>query len=296
MIKKLWRKIVPNPFDKLLKQAVKKGKKSFLICWNRGLGDIPLGLYALVARIRTYIPDSRVTFLTRPALAEGFSFLEDVSVIAIPHLKRGEPIDVKQALGPAADSYDVILENPDPTYWVRWQLGQLVPRLKWKEEWDGLWKKFDELHGSHVYIGVHVQTETHYSYEKNWPHDKWEQAFRHLLARRSAKIVLFGNEPLLKFDIEGIIDLRGQTSVKEFLSVIKNRCTTLIAPDSGVLSLMYYIDANFPLKVISLWADDKQGILKQNVPSPNLQLEHFPLIGPGGKIDLIDVEQVMGVI
>ncbi|MFI5334554.1 MAG: hypothetical protein ACHQT8_05250, partial [Chlamydiales bacterium] len=62
------------------------------------------------------------------------------------------------------------------------------------------------------------------------------------------------------------------------LSVIKNRCSTLIVPDSGVLSLTYFLNASFPLKMISLWSDPRQGVLKQNVPSPNPTLVHTPLL------------------
>ena len=92
--------------------------------------------------------------------------------------------------------------------------------------------------------------------------------------------------------MEGLIDLRGETTLHEMLSIIKNRCSYLIAPDSGVLSLTYYIDVTFPLKVISLWADPKQGILKQNVASPNPELVHAPLIGKKGDISSITVDEV----
>ena len=40
MLKKLWKKIAPNPLDRRLKKAAKQGCKSVLIPWNRGLGDI----------------------------------------------------------------------------------------------------------------------------------------------------------------------------------------------------------------------------------------------------------------
>ena len=79
MIKQLWRKFGPNPFDALLKRAQKNDQRRFLICWNRGLGDIPLGLYALVQRIRHFIPQASVTFVTRSDLGEAFKMLENVN-------------------------------------------------------------------------------------------------------------------------------------------------------------------------------------------------------------------------
>ncbi len=69
MFKKLYRKFGPNPLDQMLK---KQSGKKILIFWNRGLGDIALGLFAIVHRIREFIPDSQITFLTRPNLRDGF--------------------------------------------------------------------------------------------------------------------------------------------------------------------------------------------------------------------------------
>ena len=66
MLKKLIRKFGPNPLDRILEKAKQKNHKTFLIYWNRGLGDIALGLYAIVHRIRETIPDAEITFLTRP--------------------------------------------------------------------------------------------------------------------------------------------------------------------------------------------------------------------------------------
>ncbi|MGH2611703.1 MAG: hypothetical protein ACRDFB_01480, partial [Rhabdochlamydiaceae bacterium] len=96
-------------------------------------------------------------------------------------------------------------------------------------------------------------------------------------------IILFGlkKEPIFKHP--RIYDLRGETSPLEILSIIKNRCLSLIAPDSGVLGLTYFLNTPFPLKLVSLWADPNHGILKQNVPSPNPLLEHTPVISPNRK-------------
>ena len=83
MLKRLWKKFGPNPLDQKLKRAVKQECRRILIPWNRGLGDIALGLYALVYRIRKAIPDARITFVTRPDLAEGFKLLDNVETIIV---------------------------------------------------------------------------------------------------------------------------------------------------------------------------------------------------------------------
>lgn len=291
IFKRIWRKYAPNSLDKILRRAESRGQKQFLITWNRGLGDIALGLYALVFRIRQCVPDARITFLTRTDLCEGFSLLQDVKVFACPSWKRGTPFDLDATfteLGLKRDDFEVIMENPDVTWWLRWQLGTLVPKLKWNSRWDALYDKF-QLEGR--YIGVHVQTETQYGYQKNWSEQLWRELFKKISADYHLPILLFGFQPTPVFEIEGIVDLRGKTTVFEMISIIKNCCSTLVAPDSGILSLIFYIDEQFPLKVISLWADPRQGILKQNVSSPNNKLVHIPLIGEGN-VDLIGVELV----
>ncbi len=105
------------------------------------------------------------------------------------------------------------------------------------------------------------------------------------------QVLLFGFNPTLAFP--GTCDLRGQTTLLEMLSLIKNRCRFLLVPDSGVLSLTYYIDAIFPIHVISLWADPKQGVLKQKVVSPNTELVSRPLIAKNKDLRTLSVDTVM---
>ena len=121
-------------FDRLLKNAAKRKSKHFLICWNRGLGDIPLGLYALIYRIREFIPDVKITFLTRSDLLLGFSLLNQIEVLVDPSWKRGKPFNLKSSLAclqKSEESFDVIIEHPDPTRWLKWQLGRITPKLNW---------------------------------------------------------------------------------------------------------------------------------------------------------------------
>ncbi|MBS0604892.1 MAG: hypothetical protein JSS60_07635 [Verrucomicrobia bacterium] len=292
IFKKLWRKYGINPFDSLLKRAQAQGQSRFLICWNRGLGDIPLGLYALTYRIRAYIPHAQITFATRGDLADGFKMLDGVTAVVDPDWKRGVPFDLDKTLlntGLSRSDFDVILERPDPTHWLMWQIGTLVPKLSWNPDWDTLCKRF-ELDPKRSYVGVHVQTETSYAYEKNWPIEYWNAFFQKARKEHGVDIILFGFSPTPAFEGEGIVDLRGKTSLFEMLSIIKNRCRYLLVPDSGVLSIAYYIDAQFPIDIVSLWADPKQGILKQNVASPNSSLRHRPLIAKNKDLRTVDVD------
>lgn len=281
MFRTFSRLFLPNKLDAICQRAVRRSAKKILIAWNRGLGDIALGLYAVVQRIREHMPDAQITFLIRPDLQEGFTLLEGVRTILAPAWVRGEPYDVGQtlhSLDRSCKEFDLIIPYPSPTDWVRWQIGSLTPRLVWNSAHDGLSKKFDLADGF-VYIGVQTTTETDHGPWRNWPSERWLELFRKLGSFDKARIILFGNAPGPRLDSGQIIDLRGKTALLEMLSIIKNHCRHLIVPDSGILSIVYYLDAAFPLQIISLWSDPKQGVLKQNVASPNPMLAHRPLIG-----------------
>jgi ADP-heptose:LPS heptosyltransferase len=299
MIKQLWRKFGINPLDRLLKKAVKRKQTKFLLCWNRGLGDIALGMYALVYRIRHFIPDAKITFVTRSDLSQGFRLLENVTLLIDPAMKRKQAFDLDACLQShdlKRSDFDVVIEHPDPTYWLKWQLGTLVPRLRWVSEWEELHRKF-AIDPAKRCIGVHVHSETSYGYEKNWPHTHWQEFFNEITRKGDVQVLLFGHAPTPLFPVEGVIDLRGKTTLAEMLSLLKNTCQSLVVPDSGVLSLIYFLDAEFPLKIVSLWADPHQGVLKQNVASPNPLLVHVPLRAPQEdlrKLTVADVLQEVG--
>lgn len=298
MLKRLIRKLAPNPFDVLLKKSLRQGQKTFLLCWNRGLGDIPLGLFAMIERIKFFIPDAQITFVTRKDLWEGFQMLEGVEVLYSDKWKRKHPFSLEETLremGRDVKEWDVVIEAPDPTYWVKWQLGKLVPKLQWDPSWDALAALFP-LDAKEKYIGVHVQTETSYGYEKNWPLEKFKELFVKLYEEHQYKIVLFGFGNTPDFSLPGVVDLRGQTSLLQMISIIKNRCSQLVVPDSGVLSVTYFLDETFPLHIVSLWSDPHQGVLKQNVFSPNPGLIHQPIIAPEGDLRKVAVDQVMQAI
>lgn len=261
-----------------------------MLVWNRGLGDIALGLYAMVQRIRELIPQAKITFATRGNLREGFSLLEGVETIVIPHWTRGQRAKIEKSL---KSQFDLVIEKPSPTDWVSWQRGKVVPRLKWNRCHDALQEKFP-LPSSFTYIGVQVVSETNYGLWRNWPLYRWQELFDRLEKLESVKILLFGFGTELKFAHQNIVDLRGKTTLFELLSIIKNRCTALILPDSGIASMAYYLDEPFPLRLVSLWADPNHGILKQAVPSPNPQLVHCPLIGEHRNLSTVSVDRVMG--
>ena len=65
-----------------------------------------------------------------------------------------------------------------------------------------------------------------------------------------------------------------------------------MAPDSGVLTAAYYLARNFPLDVVSLWSDARQGILKQACPSPNVELRHTALLGPAEDVRNLTIDTV----
>ncbi len=282
MFRTLMRWLRINPLDLQLRRTAKKGGKRILLYWNRGLGDIALGLFAVVQRVRERIPGAEITFLTRPNLIEGFSLLEGIRVIPIPGWKRGEPcplpVDKKQ--------FDLVLQNVSPTDWVRWQIGQVVPRLKWDPTNESLFEKFHLPGGV---IGVQVTAETTYALWRNWPEERW----RELFAQSSDTFVLFGFGDKPVFEAPNVIDLRGKTTLMELLSIVKHRCRALILPDSGILSMVYYLDEQFPIKVLSLWADPYNGILKQAVASPNQQLIHLPLIAERKDLSTLSAERVI---
>jgi len=284
----MWKKFKRNPLETLLKRAIRLQQKRFLILWNRGLGDIPLGLYALIVKIRADIPDAQITFATRQDLAPCFEMLEGVEILVMPDMVRGTP----PSLVAVAPHFDCVIEKADPTRWVPWQLGTLTPKLKWDPKHDALAEKFNLPRGC---IGLHVQSETahHYGYVKDWPIERFAALIQ---AYPERTFVLFGMEAKVPFPFDNVVDLRGKTHLFEMIAVVKNCCSALIAPDSGVLSIIYYIDAPFDLNLISLWADPRQGVLRQNVDSPNPHLTHFPLIGNEEKVSNVALDAVKEVL
>ena len=294
VIKKVARHFLPNPFHQILHNAKRKNYKTFLFAWNRGLGDIALGLYPLIYKTKKEIPDADITFLIRKNLKEGFQLLENIKILEAPDWERGKPYDVEktlQKLQISSSTYDVIIPWPDPTYWVKDLRGKVTPRLKWDNAWDAYYQNF-LLPQDILYIGIQPSAETNYGLWRNWPMHYWKRLCDLLEEHRMIKILLFGYEENISLFHNNVIDLRGKTSLFEMLSIIKNHCRFMILPDSGILSMVYYLDAAFPIDVLSLWADPDHGILKQNVLSPNCQLQHIPFIGEKRNLQTVSPEEI----
>lgn len=295
MFRTICRLLLPNPLDWRLRRAAKRKGSKILLGWNRGLGDIALGLYAIVHRIREFIPHAEITFLTRENLRDGFSMLKGVRVLTDPDWKRGVKQSVRKTLlkkGIDPMAFDLIIEQPSPTDWVEWQKGNLVPKLEWDSAHDDLWKAFD-LPDGYTYLCVQPIAETNYGLWRNWPLERWQDLFERLEKIEKVKVLLFGFGAEPKFDFKNVIDLRGKTNLFQLLSIVKNKCKAAILPDSGILSMIYYLDASFPIQVISLWADPDHGILKQGVFSPNPELNHVPLIGDRRNLSSVSAQEVM---
>lgn len=292
MFKKIKRRFFKNPFLKVIEKAKRRGGRTFLIAWNRGLGDIPLGLFAVVQKIKEEIEDAHITFLTRDGLLAGFSMLEGVSAIGVKSWSRGKNYSIRRSLKEAGvlKRFDIIIKRPDPAYWVKWQIGKVVPRLFFDPKYDDLYKKFS-LEDGKVYIGVQTESSTEHSPWRDWPRERWEELFLRLEREKEVRIVIFGVGGD-RFQNGNVIDLRGRTSLFEMLSVIKGRCSYMILPDGGILSVLYYLDRSFPIEVISLW-NDCQGVLKQGVGSPNPGLVHFPIFDRDISVDMV-LERLYG--
>jgi UDP-N-acetylglucosamine/UDP-N-acetylgalactosamine diphosphorylase len=198
-------------------------------------------------------------------------------------------------LGIDPQSFDLIIADPSPTDWVRWQRGKVTPRLSWDPKHDNLWEKFNLPNGL-IYIGVQAVIETTYGSWRNWPLNHLKQLLDRLESFPHVRVILFGADEQTKFPHKNLIDLRGKTTLFEMLSIIRHRCHHMILPDSGVLSMVYYLDLQFPIHVISFWGDPNHGILKQAVASPNLQLVHHPLVGELRDLSSVSVDTVMNLL
>lgn len=272
--------MLPNPFDRLLKKAKKKKARHLLLAWNRGLGDVALGLYALVVRIRYFLPDAKITFLVREDLKAVFELLEGVDIIVAEGWRRWEKYDVFATLkkmGRDAAEFDEVISWPDPYYWAQWQWKKLIPKLLWPKGVEGLSRRFAfDSHES--YILVQPCCESGYAFFRDWPQERYEELFSLFAKIPEVKVILVGmkKEPLFSF--ANIIDLRGETSFDEIISLLFEKCEVALLPDSGILSTVYYLDVNKMVKIVSLFVSEKYGLLRQGVPSPNPSLRHIPLI------------------
>ena len=274
-------------FDRTLRDAVRSGRHRFVFGWNRGLGDIALGLVPLFLRIREADPCARIEVVTREDLAQPFELAGVDAIHVVASLARGQPVDLSSIAGPDA----VAFADPDPTRWLEGRRREHPPRLSWRPQWNALADLVADDRNV-VTVGAHVASETaqYYGYVKDWPAERFAALFSRF--PENVRFVLFGNEARSTFTQPNLVDLRGRTSFLELLSVLRNRCRILVAPDSGVLTAAYYLDETFPLDVISLWSDPRQGVRKQGCDSPNALLRHVAIDGAREDVRNIAVDTV----
>lgn len=290
-----------TPFDQALALAARDRRHEFVFGWNRGLGDIALGLVPLFARIRARFATSRIVLVTRPDLAQMAALAGVDDVVVVAGLVRDAPFDPLQAAhahGIAWRSQPTVFADPDPTRWLDGQRSAFAPRLAWNPALDTGANRFVVPAEDRIVIGAHVNSETaqYYGYVKDWPAESWRTLFAQFPAARGVHWLLFGNVATPSFDLPNVTDVRGATSMHELLALVRRHCRVLVAPDSGILTAVYYLDQTTPLDVVSLWSDPRQGILKQGCASPNPLLRHHPLQGRAEDVRNLTVADVAATL
>jgi ADP-heptose:LPS heptosyltransferase len=286
-----------NEFERALRTARRRGSHAYVFCWNRGLGDVALGLVPLFARIRAQDADSRIIVFTRAELAEIFMLAGVDELHAVAELTRGAPIDPHAAAAQAGvvlTPSATVFADPDPTQWLDGRRQDNCPSLQWDPAWNARADRLLPADSREIVIGAHVSSETaqYYGYAKDWPASAWESLLARFPASRNVRWLLFGNTATTLFKQSNVDDLRGRTTLLDLLAVIRTRCRVLVAPDSGILTAAFYLAEDFPLSIVSLWSDPRQGILKQGCPSPNRGLHHKALQGRDEDVRNLPVDDV----
>jgi ADP-heptose:LPS heptosyltransferase len=284
-------------FDRALARGRRDPRGGFLFFWNRGLGDVVLALEPLFAIVREKVPAARITVVTRPELEEAFRMTDADDVRVIPGLTRSahaSPADLLEPFKFEKNQFCAVFAKTDPTRWLRGRRHLYPVCLRWLPQWDARAANFVPADDAALFVGVHIQSETQaiYRYVKDWPLEAWHDLVDRFDESDRVRWLLFGQQPVPPFEHRAVVDLRGRTGFIDMMSIIRNRCRVLIGPDSGVLNTAYYLDAAFPIDVISLWSDPRHGILAQRRASPNPQLVHRPLLGRDEDVRNIGVDEV----
>lgn len=294
-------RIAGDPFERALDAAAREHRDRVVFYWNRGLGDIALGLVPMFARVRERLPGAAIEVVTRTELVEPFRLTDAAAIHAVPGLVREGDIGADAAcarlpVDPRAGA--LAIGRPDPTRWLAGARAPAPPRLRWNASLESLAAPFVDPTDTRPWIAVHAHTETarHYRTVKDWPADRWRALFAQAAVRSEARFVLLGHgrEPAL--DGPNVVDLRGRTRFLELLALVRTRCRGLVAPDGGILNAVYFLDADFPITVVSLWADPRQGLLKNGAISPNPRLEHVAITAPGGDLGAIGAGEVLAAL
>jgi len=297
MIRRASDRLIGSEFERAIARCAADPRDGFLFFWNRGLGDVALALVPLFTRIRRRIPGARITVLTRAELEEPFRLTDADDIRVIANLRRDATIsrqDVRSACGRDPDSFGAVFLDPDPTRWLHGERSRFPPSLRWDPKWDALADRIAPQAPGRSLVAAHVSSETasYYSYVKDWPVDRWRELLGRLAGNDGMRWVLFGHRREPAFEFPHVCDLRGRTGFLELMAIAKNRCRVLVGPDSGILNTVYYLNARFPLDVVSLWSDPRQGMLAQGCPSPNPQLRHVHIVGRDEDVRNIPVDEV----
>jgi ADP-heptose:LPS heptosyltransferase len=293
--------VAGTALDRAIRRTSEGSQRDLLFFWNRGLGDVALGLVPIFKRIQHLAPGTRITVVTRPELAEPFAMTDADAIVTIPGLARGVRVTTAQLRAlPGLDfeRYAATFEDPDVNRWLNGRRAEFPPALRWEPRWNALANRVPPNGPGRSYIGAHVCAETrqYYDYSKDWEPNSWRELMARLDDVPGVRWLLFGQTTEPRYEHPDVIDLRGRTGYLELASIIRNRVRVLIAPDSGVLATAFYLDSRFPLDIVSLWSDPRQGILQQGSPSPNPLLRHVPLLGRDEQARNIAVDDVLAEV
>ena len=290
-----------EPFERALAEGARHHRERVVFYWNRGVGDIALGLVPMFARVAAKLPTATLEVVTRAELAEPFRLTAARAIHVVPGLERGERISAATAcarlpVDPRAGA--LAIDAPDPTRWLAVARHPAPPRFHWSADFDALAAPLLYRDDRRPWIAVHASTETaeHYGYVKDWPADAWRALFDATARRHDVRFVLLGHARAPSLGGPNVIDLRGRTGFLQMLALVRTRCTALLAPDGGILNAVYLLDAAFPITVVSLWSDPRQGLLKHQAASPNPRLVHVPLVGAGGDMCTIAPDDVLAAL
>lgn len=301
-LRTLGDRLAGDPYERALAHAARERRERIVFYWNRGLGDIALGLSPMFARAAERLPGAAIEVITRADLEEPFRLTTAARIHVVPGLERGERIGADTACARlASDPRDgaLAIDAPDPTRWLAAAGARASPpRFRWNRSFDALAARLADPDDPRPWIAVHANTETagHYRYVKDWPGEAWRELFRASARRHDARFVLLGLAAEPAFDEPNVIDLRGRTRFLEMLALIATRCVALVAPDGGVLNATYFLDVSTPITVVSLWSDPRQGLLKARAPSPNPRLVHVPLVGAGDDVRAVPPSDVLAAL
>src|SRR5512142_879917 len=139
--RRLADRLAGTALDRAVRRAAADSRRDFLICWNRGLGDVALCLVPVFARIRRDVPGARIVVVTRPELDEPFRMTDADRVVTIAGLAR----DTKLTLGMLRararvepERFAVVLTDPDVNRWLHGRRAEFPPILRWDPAWDAL--------------------------------------------------------------------------------------------------------------------------------------------------------------